>query len=144
MAATDKTLRARFESQEATIAIIGLGYVGLPLAVEFARQGFSVIGIERNAKRVTMVNRGENYISDVLIEDLSKVVACGQLRATQTFEGIKEADAILICVPTPLDKNKQPYTYFIEHVVEESLPFLRKQQLIVLESTTYPGTTEEI
>ncbi len=144
MAATNKTLRARFESQEATIAIIGLGYVGLPLAVEFARQGFSVIGIERNPKRVAMVNRGENYISDVLIEDLSKVVACGQLKATETFEGIKEADAILICVPTPLDKNKQPYTYFIEHVIEESLPFLHKQQLVVLESTTYPGTTEEI
>lgn len=144
MAATDKTLRARFESQEATIAIIGLGYVGLPLAVEFASRGFSVIGIERNSDRVETVNRGENYISDVLIEDLSKVVASGQLRATETFEGIKEADAILICVPTPLDKNKQPVTKYIEHVVEESLPFLHKQQLVVLESTTYPGSTEEI
>lgn len=144
MAATNKTLRARLESREATIAIIGLGYVGLPLAVEFARQGFSVIGIERNPDRVAMVNRGENYIPDVLIEDLSKVVASGQLRATETFEGIKEADAILICVPTPLDKNKQPYTFFVEHVVEESLPFLHKQQLVVLESTTYPGSTEEI
>ena len=144
MAATDKTLRARFESQEATIAIIGLGYVGLPLAVEFARLGFSVIGIEQNPNRVAMVNRGENYIPDVLIEDLSKVVASGQLRATETFEGIEKADAILICVPTPLDKNKQPVTKYIEHVVEESLPFLHKQQLVVLESTTYPGSTEEI
>ena len=144
MPATDKTLRARFESQEATIVIIGLGYVGLPLAVEFARLGFSVIGIEQNPNRVAMVNRGENYIPDVLIEDLSKVVASGQLRATETFEGIEKADAILICVPTPLDKNKQPVTKYIEHVVEESLPFLHKQQLVVLESTTYPGSTEEI
>ncbi len=144
MAATDKTLRARLESQEATIAIIGLGYVGLPLAVEFARHGFSVVGIEQNPKRVAMVNRGENYISDVFTEDLSKVVAAGRLKATETFEGIKEADAILICVPTPLDKNKQPYTYYIEHVVEQSLPYLKPGQLIVLESTTYPGTTEEI
>jgi len=137
-------LLERIRSKEATIGVIGLGYVGLPLAVEFAKQGFSVTGIERNPDRVATVNRGENYIPDVLIDDLASVVEAGRLRATQDFSVIAESDAMLVCVPTPLDKNKQPDTSHIEYVVGQSLPHLHPQQLIVLESTTYPGTTEEI
>jgi UDP-N-acetyl-D-glucosamine dehydrogenase len=139
-----EVLRGKIQSKTARVAVIGLGYVGLPLAVEKARAGFKVIGIERNAERVAQVNRGENYISDVLAQDLFKVVEQGRLAATQTFEVIKDVDVITICVPTPLDKNKQPDTQYIRNVVEASLPHLRAGQLVVLESTTYPGTTEEV
>jgi UDP-N-acetyl-D-glucosamine dehydrogenase len=121
-----------------------LGYVGLPLAVEKAKVGFDVTGLDRNPARVEMVNRGENYIPDILGSDLAKVVTEGKLRATEDFSIIADVDVITICVPTPLDKNKQPDTSYIEGVVEQSLPYLHKGQLVVLESTTYPGTTEEI
>ncbi len=141
---TYKGLLEKIQSKTATVVVIGLGYVGLPLAVEKAKAGFRVIGVERNADRAAMVNRGENYIGDVVADELSAVVASGQLRATTDFEAVKDADVITICVPTPLDKNKQPDTSYIEHVVEQSLPHLKKGQLVVLESTTYPGTTEEV
>jgi UDP-N-acetyl-D-glucosamine dehydrogenase len=137
-------LRERIEDRSALIAVIGLGYVGLPLSVEKAKAGFRVVGIERNVERVDMVNRGENYIGDVVAEDLSAVVATGRLRATADFGVVADADVIAICVPTPLDKNKQPDTSYIEHVIEQSLPHIHPGQLIVLESTTYPGTTEEV
>jgi UDP-N-acetyl-D-glucosamine dehydrogenase len=137
-------LLRRIKQREATIAVIGLGYVGLPLAVEKAKAGFTVIGIERKPDRVEMVNRGENYISDVLTQDLAEVVGSGSLRATEEFSVIADVDVVTICVPTPLDKNKQPDTSHIEYVIDQSLPYFRSGQLIVLESTTYPGTTEEI
>lgn len=137
-------LLERIKDRQAVVAVIGLGYVGLPLSVEKARAGFRVIGIERNAERVDKVNRGENYIGDVVAEDLERAVSSGNLRATSDFATVADADVVAICVPTPLDKNKQPDTSYIEHVVEESLPYLHSGQLIVLESTTYPGTTEEI
>jgi len=138
------TLLERIERREAKVALIGLGYVGLPLAVEQAKAGFSVIGIDRNADRVAMVNRGTNYIPDVLIDDLAAVVREGRLRAGQDFSVVGEVDILMICVPTPLDKNKQPDTSYVEGVVELSLPYLHPGQLVVLESTTYPGTTEEV
>lgn len=134
----------RIEKREAKIAVIGLGYVGLPLAVEKAKAGFTVIGIDRNPERVAMVNRGENYIPDVLVGELAEMVKAGKLCATQDFSVIGEVDVVAICVPTPLDKNKQPDTTYIEGVVKQSLPFIHRGQLIVLESTTYPGTTEEV
>jgi len=137
-------LLERIEKREAKIALIGLGYVGLPLAVEQAKAGFTVIGIDRNADRVAMVNQGENYIPDVLIDDLAAVVSEGRLKAVQDFSVIGGVDILMICVPTPLDKNKQPDTSYIEGVVERSLPYLHPGQLVVLESTTYPGTTEEV
>jgi len=137
-------LLQRIEKREAKIVIIGLGYVGLPLAVEEAKAGFTIIGIDRRQERVAMVNRGENYIPDILASDLSAVVEAGKLRASQDFSVISGADVVTICVPTPLDKNKQPDTSYIEAVVEKSLPYLHKGQLLVLESTTYPGTTEEV
>ncbi len=137
-------LRELIEEHKARIAVIGLGYVGLPLAVEKAKAGFGVVGIERNPQRVSMVNRGESYISDVCATDLKAVVAAGRLRATEGFSDIASCDVVTICVPTPLDRNKQPNTTYIEYVVDHSLPHLHKGQLIILESTTYPGTTEEV
>lgn len=138
------TLLRRIEQRDAKVAVIGLGYVGLPLAVEKAKAGFKVVGIDRNPERVAMVNQGENYIPDILGSDLATVVGEGKLHATQDFSMISDVDVITICVPTPLDKNKQPDTSYIEGVVEQSLPYLHKNQLVVLESTTYPGTTEEV
>jgi len=140
----EMTLLQRIKQREAKVAVIGLGYVGLPLAVEKAKAGFTVIGIDRKEERVAMVNRGENYIPDILASDLFGVVEAGKLRATQDFSVIAEVDVVTICVPTPLDKNKQPDTSYIEGVLEQSLPYLHKGQLVVLESTTYPGTTEEV
>jgi UDP-N-acetyl-D-glucosamine dehydrogenase len=134
----------KVQKREAAVAVIGLGYVGLPLAVEKAKAGFKVTGIERKLERVEKVNRGENYIPDVVGAELSEVVRDGKFRATQSFEPIAEVDIITICVPTPLDKNKNPDTRYIEHVVDRSLPHLKRGQLMILESTTYPGTTEEV
>jgi len=137
-------LLQKIKNREAKVAVIGLGYVGLPLAVEKAKVGFAVIGIDRKEQRVTMVNCGENYIPDILTSDLSEVVKAGKLRATQDFSVVAEVDVVTICVPTPLDKNKQPDTSYIEGVVDQSLPYVHCGQLVVLESTTYPGTTEEV
>ncbi len=134
----------KIRDKTARIAVIGLGYVGLPLAVEKAKVGYTVVGIDRNGERVAQVNRGENYIGDVVPDDLAAVVRAGRLRATQDFSVVADVDVVTICVPTPLDKNKQPDTSYIEYVVEQSLPYIHKGQLVVLESTTYPGTTEEI
>jgi UDP-N-acetyl-D-glucosamine dehydrogenase len=139
-----EALHKRIQSKTARVAVIGLGYVGLPLAVQMARAGFSVVGIERNPHRVKMVNRAENYIGDVVSIELGNIVRDSRLRATSGFDAVADVDVVLICVPTPLDKNKQPDTRYIVHVLEESLPHLKQGQLIVLESTTYPGTTEEI
>ncbi len=138
------SLIEKIQSKRARVAVIGLGYVGLPLAVGSAMAGFTVTGIERNSERVESVNRGKSYIFDVLDEELMEVVRNGKLWATQRFDIISQVDIIIICVPTPLDKNKNPYIGYIEHVVTESLPYLIKGQLMVLESTTYPGTTEEV
>jgi len=137
-------LLLKIKEKRARIAVIGLGYVGLPLAVEKAKAGYHVVGIDRKKDRVDLVNRGENYIPDVLAQDLSEVVLAGRLSATQDFAVVADVDVVTICVPTPLDRNKQPDTSYIESVVEQSLPYLHKGQLVVLESTTYPGTTEEI
>ncbi len=137
-------LLEKIKTRHAQVAVIGLGYVGLPLAVEKAKAGYTVVGIDRNSNRVDMVNRGENYIPDILASDLAHVVQAGKLSAVQDFEVIDDVDVITICVPTPLDKNKQPDTSYIESVVDQSLPHLHRGQLVVLESTTYPGTTEEV
>ncbi len=139
-----KLLENKLKERKARIVVIGLGYVGLPLAVEQAKAGFAVIGIERKRKRVDMVNQGKNYIADVVDSELEEVVKEGKLRATQHFKVVSEVDVICICVPTPLTKNKEPDIQYIEGVTNELIPHLRRGQLIVLESTTYPGTTEEI
>jgi len=140
----DRALTDKIRDRTARIAVVGLGYVGLPLSVEKARAGFEVVGIERKPDRVDKVNRGENYIGDVVAEDLAEAVSSGRLKATSSFDVVAESDVLAICVPTPLDVNKQPDTSYIEHVVEASLPYVHPGQFVVLESTTFPGTTEGI
>lgn len=137
-------LIAKFQSRQASIAVIGMGYVGLPLAVQKARAGFRVFGIEWNPERVSKINQGISYIEDVSSADVRAMVQAGRLSSTSDFDPIAGTDVITICVPTPLTKHKEPDTSFIESVTEQSLPYIHRGQLVVLESTTYPGTTEEI
>jgi UDP-N-acetyl-D-glucosamine dehydrogenase len=127
-----------------SISVVGLGYVGLPLALEFAKAGIVVYGIEQNSKKVEMVNKGESYIDDVKSEDLLQVVKSGNLKAYVDFEPVKNSDAVIICVPTPLGNHKEPDISYIINVANEISKKLKKGQLVVLESTTYPGTTEEV
>ena len=138
------TLEEKIRSREASIGVVGLGYVGLPLAVLFARRGFSTVGFDVDASKLQSVASGSSYIPDVLSEELSKHVNAGRLRAAQSFDDLAEVDAILICVPTPLRKTKDPDISYIVAAVEQIAPRLRRGHLVVLESTTYPGTTEEI
>jgi UDP-N-acetyl-D-glucosamine dehydrogenase len=139
----DKLL-SKINDRSAKIGIVGLGYVGLPLAVEKAKQGFSVVGIERNQERVDQVNSGVSYIADVANEDVAEVVHSGKLRAVLSFTAISHLDVIIICVPTPLTKNLTPNLQYVEHVTEQIAKQLKKGQFVCLESTTYPGTTEEV
>jgi len=127
-----------------TVSIVGLGYVGLPLAVEFARAGLKVSGIEQNPVKVEKVNRGESYIEDVDSKELYSVVSSGNLKAFTEFYPVKDSDAVIICVPTPLTIHKEPDISYIINVTTEIAKYLKKGHLIVLESTTYPGTTEEV
>ncbi len=137
-------LKEKIKNHTATVSVVGLGYVGLPFAVEKAKVGFSVIGIEQNPVRVKKVNQADNYISDVKDEELKQVVESGKLKAFTGFETISEADAIVICVPTPLTKNLTPNLSYVESVTKEVAHRLKPGQLITLESTTYPGTTDEL
>lgn len=127
-----------------SISVVGLGYVGLPLALEFAKAGLKVYGIEQNPKKVEMVNKGISYIDDVKSEELLEIVKEGNLTASVTFENVKHVDAVVICVPTPLGPHKEPDISYIVNVTTEIAKHLQKGQTIVLESTTYPGTTEEV
>lgn len=136
----------RIATREAKIGIVGLGYVGLPLAVAFAQEGFTVIGMDVDPSKVASLNRGESYIEDISSAVLEPLVKNGLLRASTECADIATVDAISICVPTPLRKTKDPDISYIVHAVDclsEHLP-LGEGQLIVLESTTYPGTTEEV
>lgn len=142
--AIKEELIEKIKSREAVVAVVGLGYVGLPFAVEKAKAGFKVIGIDRSDYRCGMVNRAENYISDVIDEELTDVVGKGLIEAVTGFERIGECDAIVIAVPTPLDKNLAPDLQYIVAVTHAIAPLLRKGQLVSLESTTFPGTTEEV
>ncbi len=137
-------LKAKFRAHTAVVAVVGIGYVGLPLAVEKAKVGFPVIGLDRNEERVAMVNRGENYIRDVKDEELKKVVLDGKLRTSTDFSELGNADVVIICVPTPLTVHREPDLQYIENVTREIAKHLHPGQLISLESTTYPGTTEEV
>jgi len=134
----------KINNKKSVIAVVGLGYVGLPLAVEKAKAGYKVIGFDIQQERVDMVNNGENYIGDVVDADLKNMVADGMITATTDYKKIKEVDAVAICVPTPLDQYHQPNTKYVESSTKDIAKYLHKDMLIVLESTTYPGTTEEI
>jgi UDP-N-acetyl-D-glucosamine dehydrogenase len=124
--------------------VIGLGYVGLPLAVEFARAGYTTMGIDLDAAKVEAINAGRSYIDDVAGEDVSQLHAAGRLAASTDFDVLKEIDTINICVPTPLRKSKDPDLSFIVAAAEEIATRLRPGMLVILESTTYPGTTDEL
>lgn len=137
-------LTQKLETKTATIGVVGLGYVGLPLAVEKAKAGFNVIGFDVQEEKVQMVNKGENYIGDVIPADLEDLVRAGKLSATSDYYFINEVDAIAICVPTPLDVYKQPNMQYVESSAKAIARHLKKGTLVVLESTTYPGTTEEL
>jgi len=136
-------LIGKIQDKSAKIGVIGLGYVGLPLAVDKAIAGYEITGFDIQQKRVDMVNQGVNYIGDVVDEELREVVRTGKLRATTDYDEIKNLDIVTICVPTPLDKNKQPDLTYIRNSAQEVAKRLHAGMLVVLESTTYPGTTEE-
>ena len=137
-------LLERIRLREIKVGIIGCGYVGLPLAVEFAKGGFSVIGIDTDREKVRRINRGESYILDVDGKDLKKLVEKGTLSATDNFSVLKGVDAVSVCVPTPLRKTRDPDVSFIVAAMEKVARSIHAGQLIVLESTTYPGTTVEL
>ncbi|HLM00959.1 MAG TPA: nucleotide sugar dehydrogenase [Pyrinomonadaceae bacterium] len=128
----------------ARIGVIGLGYVGLPLIVEFASKGFEGIGFEVDTKKAEAINNGESYIVDVTSENVKKCVDAGKLKATTDFSELEKCDVIIICVPTPLRKTKDPDMSYILAAGEEIQKYMRRGQLIILESTTYPGTTDEV
>ncbi|MFC4454706.1 nucleotide sugar dehydrogenase [Deinococcus sonorensis] len=137
-------LKDKIRDRSARIGVVGLGYVGLPFLVEKAKVGFHVTGIDKNQSRADMVARGENYIGDVHDAELRDVVARGLVSTTTDFEKVAELDVIVICVPTPLDSNLTPDLGFVRQVTAEIARYLRPGQLVSLESTTYPGTTEEV
>lgn len=134
----------KLETKTATIGVVGLGYVGLPLAVEKAKAGYNVIGFDVQEEKVYKVNNGVNYIGDVIPADLEELVKSGKLRATSDYAFIKDVDALAICVPTPLDIYKQPNMKYVESSAKAIAENFTKGTLVVLESTTYPGTTEEL
>lgn len=134
----------KLNNKTAVIGVVGLGYVGLPLAVEKAKAGYNVIGFDVQDERVNQVNDGINYIGDILDEELSDLVNQKKLKATVDYSLMQEVDAVAICVPTPLDIYKQPNTSYVESSANDIAKHFQKGMLIVLESTTYPGTTEEL
>ena len=139
-----KELLEKIKNKEITVGVVGLGYVGLPLAVEKAKAGFKTIGFDVQKSKVDMVNEGHNYIGDVVDDDLKKIVKMGMLQATSDFSFVKNVDFIAICVPTPLDKHQQPDISYVRSSAEAIAKHLKKGTMVVLESTTYPGTTEEL
>ena len=140
---SDKLLN-KLNERRAVVGVIGLGYVGLPLAVEFARGGLKVIGFDLDKSRVEQINRGRSYIPDVATETVAALVEQRKLSAATDFSHLKEADAVIICVPTPLRKTKEPDISYILAAAEQVKTYLHSPQLVVLESTTYPGTTDEV
>ena len=137
-------LLERIAKRDITVGVVGLGYVGLPLAVEKAKAGFKTIGFDVQEEKVKMVNEGHNYIGDVVNEDLKELVESGMMKATSDFSFVKDVDFIAICVPTPLDKHQEPDISYVKSSTEAISKHLSRDTMVVLESTTYPGTTEEL
>ncbi|OGP35334.1 MAG: UDP-N-acetyl-D-glucosamine dehydrogenase [Deltaproteobacteria bacterium GWC2_65_14] len=137
-------LLSRIRRKEFTAAVVGLGYVGLPLAVEFAEAGIPVIGIDSDGAKIRAIRAGKSYIGDVSSESLRAVVEAGRLRATSDYSALAEADTVNICVPTPLRKTKDPDLSYVVSAAEQVAKYLHPGMLVVLESTTYPGTTDEL
>ena len=137
-------LLKKIKNREIVAGVVGLGYVGLPLAVEKAKAGFKTIGFDVQSSKIDMVNQGHNYIGDVVDSDLADLVNTGLLSATTDFSFIKDVDFIAICVPTPLDEHQEPDISYVKNSVTELSKYLTSGTMVVLESTTYPGTTEEL
>ena len=137
-------LLSRIQNKSALVGIAGLGYVGLPLAVEFARAGFTVLGVDLSPERIEMLKHGQSYVLDVSSEEMGRVMKRGNITLSTSYGIFKEADAIIICVPTPLRKTKDPDITYIREAVTEVKKVIHFPILIVLESTTYPGTTREL
>ena len=142
--AMKEVLLEKIQNRSLVCGVVGLGYVGLPLAVDKAKAGFPTIGFDVQAEKVEMVNAGHNYIGDVVDADLRELVSAGKLRATTDFSFVKDVDFIAICVPTPLDKHQQPDISYVRESAKAIAAHLTAGTIVVLESTTYPGTTEEL
>jgi UDP-N-acetyl-D-glucosamine dehydrogenase len=142
--ATAEMLAGKIRSKTARVGVVGLGYVGLPLAVEYAEAGFNVTGIDLSESKVGRINAGDSYIGDVSSSAIAPLVANGKLRATIDFSVIRDLDTINICVPTPLRKTKDPDMSYIVAACEEIAKYFHPGMLVILESTTYPGTTDEL
>src|SRR5512145_904259 len=140
---TEKLL-SKLQTRQAKVAILGLGYVGLPLAVVFAEAGFTVIGVDPDQRKVDTINRGESHIQDVPGEKVARLLQAGKLSATTDFSALKQVDAVSICVPTPLSKFGDPDMAYVISATEGLAPHMHPGMVVVLESTTYPGTTREI
>lgn len=139
-----QTLLNKIKNKNIIVGVVGLGYVGLPLAVEKAKAGFKTIGFDVQKEKVELVNKGENYIGDVVDSDLKSIVKGGMFSATTDFSFVRDVDFIAICVPTPLNDYKEPDISYVESSAKEIAKHLKKNTIVVLESTTYPGTTEEL
>ncbi|MCM8811677.1 MAG: nucleotide sugar dehydrogenase [Candidatus Omnitrophica bacterium] len=139
-----ESLVSKIRERKAHLAVIGLGYVGLPLAVEFAKVGFRVTGIDLDKGRVQSLNRGISYIPDIASEEVRVLVKEGRLKGTTAFDVLRSIDAMMICVPTPLRKTRDPDISYIVATAESIVKYIHRHQVIVLESTTYPGTTNEL
>ena len=141
---TVQNFKNAIKTKHVRVGIIGLGYVGLPLAVEFAKKGIRTIGIDVNADKVKLVNAGKSYIPDVSAKDMAAAVKKRLLSATSNYSKLKEVDVVIVCVPTPLNRVKEPDLSFILEATAAIAKHLHKGELVVLESTTYPGTTDEV
>ena len=137
------SLKELLTTKKATIGIVGMGYVGLPLALAYAKNGFKVVGLDIDEKKVKKINNSESYIKHIPNEEIYSYVSKGLIKATSNFEDSKNFDAIILCVPTPLNKYREPDLSFIRETTNSLLPFLKKGQILSLESTSYPGTTKE-
>lgn len=144
MQKNERKLLSLIQDKTAKIAVIGLGYVGLPLAHAFAQEGYLVFGIDRDASKVQSIKRGQSYIGDLKSQELKEAVRSGRLKATTEEKVLRQAQAIIVCVPTPLNRYKDPDISYIVAAAESIAAHLHPGQLIVLESTTYPGTTDEV
>ena len=139
----DKFL-GKIKNREAVIGLVGLGYVGLPLLIEFSKAGFSVIGFDTDKNKIRLLKKSESYIQHIGKDKIKALNSTGKFNACSSFEKSAECDAILICVPTPLTKQREPDMTYIISTGKSLAPFVRKGQLFSLESTTYPGTTDEV
>lgn len=137
-------LKEKVKNKKAIITVVGLGYVGLPIALEFARKGFTVKGLDSDKKRVSNLKEGVSYITDITGREIKRLLKTGRFGVTSDEEALKEADVVIICVPTPLNKIHEPDISYVVNISNTMRRFLRRGQLIILESTTYPGTTREI